>query len=425
MEQITTPAQLPVAQRARNALAVTPEYEKRLQEIATKHSDIVAITNEDGLKQCHAARMEKKNERLDIEKRAKAARQDAQDFAKAMIGEEKRLIAIINPEEERLGKLEDGWHADREAERQAKAKAEAERVAAIQKRIDAMDKLPAQMVSKSASELSVLIDQLAADNPETWAQEFLPLATMTHRDVLYTLRSMHAQRVAADDEAKRQAEERAKIEAENRLLAEKSARFEAEQRAAREKADAEERERRRRIEEEERQARLKREEEERAARKRIDDAEREAKAKREVEELRLKAEREELERIREAAEARARAELQAEEDRIKAEQDKLDAARRAEEERQHQARLTAEREAEAKARAERERLEAEQRVRDEAARMEREQREVAEREKRRQEAEHADALHLLQTFLERHGKKPEFAVIVAAIRSHFDKRKAA
>ncbi len=365
--------QLPVAQRAKTALAVTPEYEKKLQELAGKHRNIVSITNEAGLADCHSARMELKNTRLAIEKKGKVAREDAQAFAKAVIGEEKRLVAMIAPEEQRLQKLQDDWDAAREAEHQAKAKAEAERKAAIQAQIAKIERLPVALSAAPAAEIAETIDKLAVDNPEAWAQEFLPLATMTHADVLYTLRNMHAQRVASDAEAKRQAEERQRLAAEAKRLDDAREKMEAERRAQQEKADAEDRERRRKLAEEEA-----------AAQARIREAEEQARRLRQDEEDRIRAERQKLieeQRAKDEAERRAR---QAEEDRQRAE-----------------------------------RL-----AKEEAERREREAREAQERARLAEENERMDARAALESFVDRFGHLQEFGFVVVAIRSYLEKKAA-
>lgn len=376
MEQISTPAQLPVATRAKTALGVTPEYEEQLLALAGKHKGITAITNDDGAKDCHSARMELKNARLAIEKTGKAAREDAQAFARAVIAEEKRLVGIIGPEEERLQAIQTGYERQQEAERQALERAEAERKAAIQKRIADLERVPVMVVSWPAVKLNEALGKMRAENPEEWAQEFLPLATYTHADVLAKLEGMHDAAVKAEGEAARQAEERAKLAAEQKRLDEERARLEAEQRAAREKAEAEDRARRAAIAAEEE-----------AARKRISEAEEKARAERRAEEEKLAAERR-------AIEEQARKQREAEE------------ARQREERRKQE-------EAEATERA---RLRAEQEAKDAAERREREAREAAERESRRKEQERMDAYALLRSFLDLVGESEEFAGIVNDVR---------
>ncbi|MFX8160626.1 hypothetical protein ABTL01_19900, partial [Acinetobacter baumannii] len=71
------------------------------------------------------------NARIAISKAGKEARDDATKFSKAVIEEEKRLIAIIEPEEDRLRGLRDAWDAEREREKLANAEAEKRRIATL------------------------------------------------------------------------------------------------------------------------------------------------------------------------------------------------------------------------------------------------------------------------------------------------------
>lgn len=380
MDQVPVPA----PQRAALALG-TAKHETALRELAGKHVSIVAITNKDGYQQCHAARMELKNKRLDIERSGKAARDDAQKFAKAVIDEQNRLIGIIQPEESRLQKLQDEWDAAEKAKREAAERAEAERRTTITQRIAAMERLPVQMVGQSVVELAAALEEHRLDHPEDWAQEYLPQAKQAHLTVAEKLAGMHAAALAAEAEARRQAEQRARLEQERAELEQKQ----AEQRAAEEKSrlerEAVERQHRLKMEEEDRIARARREEEDRQARAAREEADRKAAAERAAEEARIRAER----------------------DRVEAERRKLEEDARAEQFRKDEearaARLEDQRKREAEENA----------------------REMARREQYLREAEELEARQLLEKFLERFGQKPEYGVIVVAIRSFFDKQKKA
>lgn len=106
---------LTVVERAALALGTT-KLEGDLRTLATKHADIKVIKDKAGREQCHSAMMDLQNTRTAITKTGKTARDDANAFAKAVISEEGRLIAIIEPEEKRLRSLRDGWDDAREAE---------------------------------------------------------------------------------------------------------------------------------------------------------------------------------------------------------------------------------------------------------------------------------------------------------------------
>jgi hypothetical protein len=75
----------------------------QLQEIA-KMSKSVDVTD---LKAVKEVRIKLKTARVEITKQGKAMRDDANAFAKLVISKEKELVAIIEPEEERLEAIEE------------------------------------------------------------------------------------------------------------------------------------------------------------------------------------------------------------------------------------------------------------------------------------------------------------------------------
>jgi hypothetical protein len=152
--------ELTLPERAAVALGA-PKYEQEIRELLARSATITEVKNKDGRDQCHGALMTLKGARVAIEKTAKAAREDATAFSKAVIAEEKRLVAIAEPEEARLTGLRDKWDAEREAEKQAKLAAEKARVDGIRARIDEIRNLPASMVGKSSDEIGVAADHLS------------------------------------------------------------------------------------------------------------------------------------------------------------------------------------------------------------------------------------------------------------------------
>ena len=109
---------------ARAALALSSEQTRKdLKELVAKSANIVEVKNAAGRDECHGAAMALVRARTTITKTGKAAREDAAAFQKAVIAEEKSLIAITEGEETRLLALRDAWDAARAAE-----KAEAERI---------------------------------------------------------------------------------------------------------------------------------------------------------------------------------------------------------------------------------------------------------------------------------------------------------
>lgn len=299
---------LTIAQRAMLALG-SAEIEQKLTELAAKTVTIVTITNPAAYTQVHSARMSLKNQRVEIEKRAKVARDEANAFSKACIAEERRLIALISPEEERLQKLQKAHDDAKEAERIAKIEAERRRIADLNERIAELrgnrmlaPTSGAQLIAGHISDL----DGIAVDDS---FQEFRDQAEATKESGLVWLRELHAAAVAHESEqARLQAEReelaRLRVEEEKRQAAER-ARIAEEERLAKAARDAEAA---RQAEE----LRLRREEQERA------DAE--ARKRREAEEAehqeRLRVQQAETDRIAREQKAARDAEVAAENERL-------------------------------------------------------------------------------------------------------------
>jgi hypothetical protein len=207
---------LTVFERASLALGAAG-HEGRLKELAKQSEMIVAVTNPDSYQELHTARMTLKNERIAITKQGKEARDDASKFAKAVIVEEARLISLIEPEERRLQAIQDAHDAIVEEQKKAAAAAEANRIAAIQAQIAKIQSTPGLVAGKTAL---LINEQLVAmrgyADPDTWADEFAPIAKGAISTATVTLEMMHTGAVAA--EAAKAAEE-AKMKAEREELA--------------------------------------------------------------------------------------------------------------------------------------------------------------------------------------------------------------
>lgn len=214
--------QLTVVQRASLALQ-SSEHERRLIELAKTSFDIVTITNAAGYDQCHAARMVLKAERVAIEKLGKTARDDATRFSKAVIVEENRLIAIISPEEKRLSSLQEAWNTARELERQAKLKAEMERVNNIKEMIEHIRNQPAALLNQSSEIIRSALEhhrdfKLSSDIFE----EFLDEAELIKARSILTIEALLTATVHTELEKERiqlEREELAKLRAEQEQAA--------------------------------------------------------------------------------------------------------------------------------------------------------------------------------------------------------------
>jgi len=234
-------SELTVVQRAEVALG-TPEHEKALVALAAESVGIVAITNTAGYDECHAARMRLKNARLDVEKRAKAAREDAQAFSKAIIAQEKKLVGIVSPEEDRLAVIQKAYDDAKEAERQAKAKAEAERVNAIKYRIDEIRATVSIVAGSSASRIAEILGDLMEMNIDDSFAEFVQEAQAALETAIARVNKLLADAKEREAEQERIRLERIELarlrKAEEERQAQERAKFEAERAAARAEAEA-------------------------------------------------------------------------------------------------------------------------------------------------------------------------------------------
>lgn len=230
-------ALVPVEQRAALALNST-KTEEHLKELATKHKDITVIKNKAGRDQAHGAAMELQKARTTIEKVAKTARDDATKFSKAVIAEEKRLIGIIEQEEDRLFKVRDEWDAEQERIRQEKVLAEQQRVERINAAIAGIAAIPVNLTYAKADVISAAIAELESLNIiEEFYEEFTDKAVFIRSEALQALTTLHGAASEREAEAKRVAEESARLAAERAELDRQRAEIEA-QRRAQEEANA-------------------------------------------------------------------------------------------------------------------------------------------------------------------------------------------
>jgi hypothetical protein len=192
--------ELTVVERAAVALQ-SDTAGKELAALVEQSKSIVTVTNKDGRTECHAAAMRAMTARTNIEKAGKAAREDAQKFSKAVIAEESRLIAIIEPEEKRLKALRDEWDDARAAEKAEAERIKRERIAAIVLRINEIKEAPARVALMPAAGIATYIQMLEAMDIGADFAEFLGDATDARIAALEKLREIHAAKVRADEEA--------------------------------------------------------------------------------------------------------------------------------------------------------------------------------------------------------------------------------
>lgn len=226
---MSTQTALTVVERASVALG-SSALEIHLTDLVKKHADITAIANKDGREQVHAAAMVLRKQRTTIAAAGKGARDDAAKFCKAVIDEEKRLIGLIEPEEDRLIKLRDDWDAEREAEKQAAIAKEAMR-RKHKEMIDAIRNTVFVSPRESSASIEAIIAATdALDVSEATYEEFAPAAARAKAETLESLRETL-------EMAKRNEADQARIKAEQEAAAAQL----AAERAEMEKALAEQR----------------------------------------------------------------------------------------------------------------------------------------------------------------------------------------
>lgn len=218
-------ALLPPAERAVIVLE-SSKTEEHLKELVKKSAEITAVDSKDAREQAHRAAMDLKNARTTINKTGKAARDDANAFSKAVIDEEKRLIAIIEPEETRVFGLRDEYDAKVAAEKAAAEAAEKARKDEILGKINGIRNLPLELANASSEEILAEMNALASfePDPDVFA-EFMEELQHALSDTCKALDALHTRVMAAETaqaalaaERKALDEERARIAAERAEL---------------------------------------------------------------------------------------------------------------------------------------------------------------------------------------------------------------
>jgi hypothetical protein len=294
------------------------QTEAVLAQLTSEYKDVqfdVATTA--GMASATAARRELRDLRVSLEKRRKEIKDPVIKLGQIIDAEAKRITLVLESLEDPIDDQIRAEEKAREDRRQEKARAEAERVAAIQKKIARINAEPALLAGKSAAELAARLDVLRslAFTKEAY-EEFVDDAGHALMNVIVAVEGMLERQQVHEAEQARivaEREELAKLRAENEALVKANAEA---QRLAEEAAQAER-------EEADRLAKAEREEADRAAK---------------IERDRLEEER----RSKEAAEREARMRQQAAEDtererlRLQAEEDaRVAAAERARLEEEH------------------------------------------------------------------------------------------
>ena len=236
-ETITDIAALPPADRAMIVLNTT-KTEADLKAMVEEAKTIIAVNDKVDRDQAHRTGMKLKNARTTITKTGKEARDDATAFCKAVIDEEKRLIAITQAEETRVLALRDAFDKRIEDEKAAKAAREAD----IKGKIAGIRALAQELALAEVSSQDIAAEReaLATFVPtEEVFGEFIDdcKAALTEADA--ALAELFDKVVSREQAAALVAAEQAKLEAERRAFEEERAAYEAEKRAFEERKAAE------------------------------------------------------------------------------------------------------------------------------------------------------------------------------------------
>lgn len=204
-----------VIQRAQVALG-TPEYEKQLISLVGRSTSIVAITGPDSYTECRNARIALKRVRVEIEKVGKAAREDAQLFSRGIIAEEKRLVSISSPEEERLHAIETTYDDKINAEKAERERVEAERVAKIKARIQEIGDDAVKALGKPPIVIQAMLAETEDIDINDSFAEFKEEAIQAKMATIVRLTQLHADAVKAETDRAELAKLRAEKEQRER-----------------------------------------------------------------------------------------------------------------------------------------------------------------------------------------------------------------
>lgn len=234
---------LPPSERAAIVLN-SSKTEQDLAQLASILKAIVLVNSPAGRDQAHAMAMTARNARTTIEKAGKSARDDATKFSKAVIAEEKRLIDLIEPEENRVLGLRNAWDAAEAARKEAIARAERERIERHQAVITQIKSYPylAREARTSEMALSLLekmhgIDLSGLEEFENAAADARIEADDQFDEIIKSKQAQEAEalqiKMEQEAESARLAQERQRIEAERqeqlRIQAERDAELKAQQ----------------------------------------------------------------------------------------------------------------------------------------------------------------------------------------------------
>ena len=144
--------ELTITERATKALSIDIT-EAQLKALAKETKDVTEIKDKADYQLVKTAAIKLRDTRVVIEKAGKAARDDATQFSKAVIQEERRLIGLIGDEEERLKAMRKQVDDEKERIEREAAEKEATRIENIHAQVANIYKLAEGLLNAPSSEI--------------------------------------------------------------------------------------------------------------------------------------------------------------------------------------------------------------------------------------------------------------------------------
>lgn len=307
-----------IAEAPAESLSAIVEYnatESALAELREKYKGLIFdVSTTKGMDQAKEARKELRTLRTSLELMRKDLKAPVLLRGEKIDAEAKRITAALSALEDPIDEQIKAQERAQEAAKAERERLRRERAILIAGRIDDIRRLPIDAISKSSAEIAEIIRGAKLQSFETGFDEFAADAWQARDRAVAELETLHAAKLAQEQEAERLKAERERQEAERRAAEAKAKaeREEAERLASIERMRLAQEQEKRDAEAKAERDRLEAERVEFERQRREFEAQKEAAAKavreREEAEARAKAEKERAER--EQAEAKARAEAE-------------------------------------------------------------------------------------------------------------------
>jgi len=165
-------------------------------------------------------------ERLDLTK-------GARDFTERVNAEAKKIVTELVAIEKPLKEKKAAYDAAKKAEKEAKARAERERVEAVQAKIRRFDEMVVEAAAADTEEIGHLMAEMGAvEIDEAGYMEFTEQAGKARDEAMDKIEAILNRRYEDEENARKQAEREKELEAERKALEEQRAKERAEAEAA-------------------------------------------------------------------------------------------------------------------------------------------------------------------------------------------------